>query len=100
MKRFLMRCVGVEVEVYDATTGDYDTAVTVFGPASHQTASKYAADMNLSEPSPSTVPSCDCPAERYRHALAQIHRHSPCPIAQRYADEALFAAARAKGEAT
>jgi hypothetical protein len=44
------------------------------------------------------APSCDCPAERYRHALAQIGRYSPCSIAQGYVDEALFAGARAKGD--
>ncbi len=51
-------------------------------------------------------PACDCAeklksaedkAERYRHALAQILRHSRCPTASRYAQGALFIAERTKG---
>jgi hypothetical protein len=33
-------------------------------------------------------------AERYRHALAQIWRYSACPIAQRYAEDALHVQGR------
>jgi hypothetical protein len=74
-----MRHVGVEVEVYDATTGDYDTAATVFGPASHETASKYAADLNLREPKQVAAPSCGCARkdrviEHYRVFAAQVSR--------------------------
>ncbi len=79
MSRFLMRCVGAEVEVYDATTGDYETGATVFGPASHQTASKHAADMNLREPRTVAAPSCGCARkdrviEHYRVFAAQVSR--------------------------
>lgn len=57
----------------------------------------YRAALNKLAGEP-VAPRCDCPAERYRHALAQIGRYSSCAVAQHYVDKALTAADRAKGE--
>lgn len=105
MSRYFMRCIDSGVEVYDANTDD---EVTVFGPASYQTASRVAAEMNISQlelasaalnnDADTKLKATQNTAERYRHALAQIYRYSPCPIAQRYADDALFVVERINEE--
>lgn len=79
MSRYLIRCVDVGVEVYDSTTGSHDTAAAVFGPASYETASRVAADMNLREPRAVAAPSCGCALkdrviEHYRVFAAQVSR--------------------------
>lgn len=96
--RYKVRCAEAGVYVYDEEMGrDGTIGDDVAGPMSWDSATRHAALLNSKYSTPE-APRCDCPAERYRHALAQIGRYSPCSIAQGYVDEALFASARAKGE--
>lgn len=82
MIRYLLRCHAGGVEIYDSDTGDANTAETVFGPASWDTASRKAHEMNgfsflsrVRELDHAAVAACpDC--ARYRAALQRVARTS------------------------
>jgi hypothetical protein len=95
MTRYLLRCHAGGVEIYDSETGNADTAETVFGPASWDTASRRAHEMNgfsflsrVRELDHAPVTACpDC--ARYRRALSEIARTSGEQSILRAANEAL-----------
>lgn len=71
--QFLMRCVGLDVEIYDSFTGDANDGQTVFGPATFETASRRAADMNRAAAALLPVAPC-CACERALRYLLPVLR--------------------------
>jgi hypothetical protein len=95
MTRYPLRCTADGVEIYDAETGDVNTAETVFGPASWDSASRRAHELNgysflsrVRDLEHASVVACpDC--ARYRRALNEIARTAGEQHVLRAANEAL-----------